>query len=70
MINHQTPKFLYLVSALLLIGCCIRLGADLFQYDSSNSAPFYVTVIIRVIEFVLPSVIIYGLARYIKRRFD
>lgn len=66
--KQNTSKFLYLVSALLLIGFGIRLGADLYQYDSSYSAPFYLTVIVRAIEFVLPSAIIYGLARYVKRK--
>lgn len=50
-------KFFYLLSALLLLGFAIRLGADYMKYDVSNSAPFYVFVMERTAEFVLPAII-------------
>ncbi len=53
-------KFLYCISIFLIIVFGIRLGLDYFHYDShNNSAPFYVFVLERGIEFIVPSVIVF-----------
>lgn len=63
-------KFLYVVSVFLIIGCAIRLGVDYFKYDThSNSAPFYVFIIQRVIEFIIPSIIVFIVAKIAKRNY-
>ncbi len=64
-------KFLYVVSVFLIIGFAIRLGVDYFKYDEySNSAPFYVFIIERVVEFIIPSIIVFIVAKIAKKKYD
>jgi len=64
-------KFLYATSLLLIFGFIIRIIADCIKYNSiMNSAPFYVTVLIRLLEFILPSILIFVAARILKRKFN
>jgi len=43
---------------ILIIGFFARLGADYFKYDSiNNSAPFYVFIITRIVEFIIRSIV-------------
>ncbi len=63
-------KFLYLVCALLVLGFCVRLGVDYYKYDTVlNSAPFYTFVIVRAVEFIVRSIIIFIVARYLKNKY-
>lgn len=63
-------KFLYAISALLLLGFAIRFGVDVFKYDSYNgSAPLYAYALIAAVEFVLPSVIVFVAAVICKKKF-
>lgn len=63
-------KFLYAVSIFLIVGFVVRLGADCFKYDSiNNSVPFYVFVIERVIEFLLPSIIVFVMGKIAKKKY-
>lgn len=61
-------KFFYLISILALIGFFIRLGADYFKYDTTNSAPFYVFIIERIVEFIIPSIIFYIIGKFLKKK--
>ena len=64
-------KFLYVVSMFLVIGFTIRLGVDYFKYDNmSNSAPFYAFIIERVIEFLIPSIIVFIVAKVVKKKYS
>lgn len=64
-------KFLYVISILLVIGFGIRLGVDYFKYNTiNNSVPFYVFILVRMLEFIIPSIIIYILAKYTKKKFN
>ncbi len=64
-------KFLYAVCIFLVVGFVIRLGADYFQYDNiNNSAPFYVFVIARLLEFILPGIIIFVVAKIMKKKYS
>ena len=64
-------NFLYAVSIFLIIGFAIRLGVDYFKYDTySNSAPFYVFIIERVAEFIIPSIIIFIIAKIAKNKYS
>lgn len=64
-------KFLYVVSMFLIIGFAIRLGVDYFKYDAhGNSAPFYVFIIERVVEFIIPSIIVFVVAKITKKKYD
>ena len=69
--KENVYKFLYLVSILLIIGFGIRLGIDYFKYDEvSNSAPFYTFIIERTLEFILPSIIVFIVAKFAKKKFN
>ncbi len=64
-------KYLYAVSIFLIIGFAIRLGVDYFKYDLyNNSAPFYVFIIERVVEFIIPSIIVFIVAKIAKKKYD
>lgn len=64
-------KFLYTVCIFLILGFAIRLGVDYFKYDNINtSAPFYALIIIRVIEFIIPSVIVFIVGKVMKKKYS
>lgn len=64
-------KFLYAVCIFLIVGFAIRLGADYFIYDDiNNSAPFYTFVIERVVEFILPSIIVFIVGKVMKKKYS
>ena len=63
-------KFMYGISALLLLGFAIRLGVDYYKYDPlTTSAPFYVNIILRSLEFILPSMIAFAVGIICKKKF-
>ena len=63
-------KFLYAVSALLIVGFAIRFGVDIFKYDSYNSsAPLYAYALVRAAEFIVPSIIVFVAAIICKKKF-
>lgn len=63
-------KFIWIVSALLILGFVISLAVDYCKYDPiTTSAPFYVNIIIRALEFILPSIIIYIVGIFCRRKF-
>lgn len=61
--------FLYFISILLVIGFFIILGIDYSKYNDSQSAPFYITVITRGVEFIFPSVILLIIAKILKKKY-
>lgn len=64
-------KFLYGISILLIFTFAIILGVDYFKYDThSNSAPFYVFIIVRVIEFIIPSTIVFVIGKIMKGKYE
>lgn len=64
-------KFLYVVSIFLVIGFAIRVGVDYFKYDSYNNfAPFYVFILERLIEFIIPSIIVFIVAKITKKKYN
>lgn len=62
-------KILYVVSVVLLVVFAIVLGADYSRYRT-YSAPFYVYVISRAVEFVIPSIVVFVVARVMEKRVD
>lgn len=67
--KEHIHKFLYTVSLFLIIGFAVRLGTDYYKYDeANNSAPFYVLVIERAVEFILPSVIVFISGKIVKKK--
>lgn len=63
-------KFLYYVSIALIIAFIIIVGIDYFNYNEiENSAPFYAFVLVRLLEFILPSIIIFIIAKILKKKY-
>ena len=64
-------KLLYTISILLIIAFVIILGADYFKYDNlNNSAPFYTFIIARIIEFIIPSIIVLIIGKVMKKKYS
>lgn len=62
-------KFLYIMCIFLTVGFVIRLGAD-YYFNVTNSAPFYVFVIERTVEFIIPSLIVFIVGKVMKREYS
>lgn len=61
-------KYLYIVCIVLIFGFIVRLGIDYFKYDDINtSAPFYTFIIIRAIEFILPTIILFIVGKVMEK---
>lgn len=69
--KENSYKFLYVISIFLMIGFAIRIGVDYLKYDNiNNSAPFYAYVIERTIEFIVPSIIVFIVAKIAKKKYS
>lgn len=67
--KQKCVTFLYLVSIILVVGFLVSVCVDYFTYDSTyNSAPFYVFIIVRGIEFILPVLPISIVATILKKK--
>lgn len=63
-------KLFYVVSVLLIIGFCIRVGTDYFIYPTTGGAmSLFDLFIIRLAVFILPAIISYVLGRICKARY-
>lgn len=63
-------KFLYIISIMLIVGFIIRLLIDYIKYDNiNNSAPFYNSIIERLFEFILPSMLLFIVAKILKKKY-
>lgn len=64
-------KFLYAVCILLIVGFIIRLSTDYFKYDDINtSTPFYTFIIERVVEFIIPSIMVFIVGKIMKKKYS
>lgn len=67
--KENAHRFLYLVSILLLVVFFITLGMDMVGYnDYIGSAPRYAYVLVRAVEFLLPSLAIFAVAIFLRRK--
>lgn len=62
-------KILYAVSVVLLVIFVIMLGVDYSRYRTC-SAPFYIYVATRIVEFVIPSLVAFVVAKVMEKRVD
>ena len=63
-------KFLYVISALLVLGFAIHTIVDACRYDSMlTSFPFYAFVIVHAVEYLLPSIIVFVVALIVKKKY-
>ena len=67
MIRNHIHKIFYLFSIMLGMAFVIRCVIDFINYDATNSAPFYVFVAVDALEFILPSLLVFILARILKK---
>lgn len=64
-------KILYAISIILIIGFAIILGIDYSKYDNiNNSAPFYTFIIVRILEFIVPSIIVFIIGKALKNKYS
>ena len=64
----KKEKVLYIISILLVIVFFIVTLIDYLKYDAViNSAPFTADILIRALEFVLPSIIVFVIAKFISK---
>uniref|UniRef100_UPI004056610D hypothetical protein n=1 Tax=Agathobacter sp. TaxID=2021311 RepID=UPI004056610D len=63
-------KFLYALSALLVLGFAIHTIVDACRYDSMlTSFPFYVFVLGHAVVYLVPSLIVFIAALIVKKKF-
>lgn len=63
-------KLFYVFSIILIIVCAIILVIDYINYNPLfTSAPFSVNILIRALEFILPSLILFIIGKIIKNKF-
>lgn len=60
-------QILYAISIILLVLFVVMVNVDYLRYRM-YSAPFYIYVIIRAVEFAIPSLVVFVLARIMKRK--
>lgn len=64
-------KILYAISIILIIGFAIILGIDYSKYDNiNNSATFYSFIIVRILEFIVPSIIVFIIGKALKNKYS
>lgn len=64
-------KLLYAASIVLIIGFAIILGVDYSKYDNiNNSAPFYTFIIVRILEFIVPSIVVFIIGKVLKNKYS
>ena len=61
-------KILYAVSALLILCFAVFFGVDIYHYNTRfmGSAPLYAYALIRAVEFIVPSIIVFVVALIVK----
>lgn len=63
-------KFLFVISALLVLGFAIETIVEAFRYDSMlTSFPFYAFVIVNAVIYLVPSLIVFVVAVICKKKF-
>lgn len=68
--KQNIHKFLYAISALLVLGFAIHTIVDACRYDSMlTSFPFYAFVIGHAVVYLVPSLFIFIAALIVKKKF-
>ena len=65
-------KFLFVISALLVVGFAIAFGVDAYKYNTGGylgSAPLYVYALVDAVEYLLPSLAFFIAAIICKKKF-
>ena len=68
--KEKIYKFLYGISIFLIIVFVIMLVIDYIYYDiRNNSAPFYAFILVRILEFLIPSILIFIIAKIVRKKY-
>lgn len=65
-------KFLFVISALLVVGFTIAFGVDAYKYSTGGylgSAPLYVYALVDAVEYLLPSLAFFIAGLICKKKF-
>ena len=63
-------NYLLVITILLIVIFLFIVGIDYYNYDTlNNSAPFYTYIIVRSLEFILPSIILFLISLWIKKNY-
>lgn len=62
-------KFLYTISIILIVVFVVTLGVDYSRYYM-YAAPYYIYIIARAVEFVIPSIIMFIVAKIVKKKYS
>ena len=65
----KIDNFLFIAGILLIFGFAIRIGVDYYQIQKGmHSAPLYLFVLERSLDYLLPSMMCFVVAVFMKRR--
>lgn len=69
--KHNIYRLTLAVGLFLIIGFILRTAADILTYDPiNNSAPLCLFVILRALEFLLPSAAAFIASAILKKKFS
>ena len=71
--KENIHKFLYIISALLVVGFAIAFGVDAYKYNTGGylgSAPLYVYALVDAVEYLLPSLVFFIAGLICKKKFS
>lgn len=66
-------KFLFVISALLVVGFAIAFGVDAYKYNTGGylgSAPLYAYALVDAVEYLLPSLAFFIAGMICKKKFS
>ena len=67
--ENKLYKFLFFVAVGMIAGFSIQIALDLASYNEVvTSAPFYVVVLTRAVQYLVPSAIAFVIAMLIKKK--
>ena len=70
--KENVYKILYAISAILIFAFLVASGIDVYKYNTGGyigSAPLWLYIFLRAVQFVLPSVIVFLIAIIFKKHF-
>ena len=70
--KENIHKFLYIISALLVVGFAIAFGVDAYKYNTGGylgSAPLYAYALVDAVEYLLPSLAFFIAGLICKKKF-
>ena len=63
-------KFFYFVAGMMAAAFCVRVAADIFFCNESQSVPFRMMLSGRIVQFVIPGLLAFLAARVAKKKYN